>query len=650
MTPVPLGIGILSDDIERQRQAFLAAEAALARGDGDQVRDLVTRLHPYPLYPYLRYAELDADLRSATPEAVGEFLSSYAETPLAEQLRLDWLDLLAERGHWHEYLVHYRPGGSTTAQCNYLRAKLATGDRTAALAQVAPLWLVGRSQPRACDPVLDAWREAGHLTTGLVWRRIELAMAADDRQLATYLGRFLPTDGDEVDATGERTWLERWLAVDRDPRLIEDPDLFALAHPQRSAILTHGIIRLANDAPRRAVTAWDIWRKRIPFGGQEAAAVDAALGLALARVADDRALDYLDRVTATPENLPFQEQRLRVALAQEDWPKVAAWIDRMPGGIIKDERWLYWRARADEAMGLLEPSRLRFLRAAWTRGFWGFLAADRMDMPYNLSHRATQAQAALQQLIASPALRRIEELAALGREADLRREWSHFVAGLDGEDLEAAALIAHYLGWPDRTIRVLARGGHWDDMALRFPVLYEELVRREASATDLPASWIFAVIRQESAFAPHAGSQAGAVGLMQLMPATARWIAKRLARPIPSRTDLLDPQTNLALGAGYLAYVNDFFDDHPVLATAAYNAGPGRVRQWLPERAQAADIWIATIPFPETRNYVQRVLAYRIIYADRLGVADGPLADWLQPIGRAPAQTSIAADRANDDY
>ncbi|AGA91406.1 soluble lytic murein transglycosylase-like protein [Thioflavicoccus mobilis 8321] len=638
--PASLGISILTDEAERQRHDFLVAEAALARGERDSVQDLVAGLSDYPLFPYLRYAELAADLEAANPEAVAAFLETYPETPLADRLRSAWLDRLARQGRWSDYLTLYRPGGPTAERCHYLHALIATELGTEALDAVEPLWLVGRSQPAACDPVFTAWRAAARLTPSLVWQRIELAMAAGRRRLAAYLGRFLP----EAPAT-DREWLARWLAVDADPTLIEDPDSFPTDHAERDEVIAHGLVRLAAEDPERAATAWETWQSRFAPTAAQAAAVEAALGLALAQRGDERALDYLDRVPADGANQAFQERRLRIALAHEDWPRVADWIERMPPGERKTERWLYWQARAADALGQTETARHFYRQAAEVRGFWGFLAAERIGAPYNLTHQPTEAPDRLRDLVADPALRRIEELSALGREADLRREWTHLIADLDADGLQAAALVATVLDWPDIAIRTLARSGRWDDLALRFPTPHRDLVQAEATATGLPESWIYAIIRQESLFRPSAGSRAGAVGLMQLMPATARWIAPQLGHSTPTRPELLEPATNIALGAGYLAHVRDRFDGDPVLATAAYNAGPGRVRRWRPTRPEAADLWIATIPFDETRDYVERVLAYRLIYAARLGLDDGPLGRWLAPLGGTDEETP-AGDQA----
>jgi soluble lytic murein transglycosylase len=185
-------------------------------------------------------------------------------------------------------------------------------------------------------------------------------------------------------------------------------------------------------------------------------------------------------------------------------------------------------------------------------------------------------------------------------------------------------------------------------------LLYNELIRGYAQDRGLPLEWVYAVIRQESVFDADVASHAGAVGLMQLMPATAREVAREQGLPAPRRMDLIDPALNIALGTGYLAKMRQRFDGNQVLATAAYNAGPGAVSRWLPSEQMAADLWMIDIPYRETRDYVRRVMTYRVIYAHRLGLADFRVGAMFTPVrppqpaqNAAPAPASSAPGRSD---
>lgn len=609
-----------------QRSAFLGAESALKQGDRQAFELLAVGLQEYPLYPYLRFEVLRRDLDSASAEEVGQFIDDYGDTPLAERLRRIWLDRLAALSDWDGYVRLYRRGDSTERRCRYLQALTATGRADEALPQVEAVWLSGKSRPRACDPVIETWMDAGRLTTDLVWGRIGLAMDAGQTGLARYLDRFLPP--------GERTWLERWLALHGDPGRVLELGELPEPHPQRGRILAYGVERLARTSPERAAKSLDLLERRGELSEDQIRSSAAAVGFALAERGDSKGLAYLDRVSAENSNLAFQERRLRLALTLGDWPVVARWVEAMPAGPQKTEHWVYWLARAREAEGKREEALRLFRQAAAERSLWGFLAADRSGLPYRLDSRPVPADPKrIASIAQGPAGQRIRELQALERDLDVRREWYHLTRDLDAEDLKAAAVLACRWGLPDQAIFTLARSDYWDDLALRFPLLYRDEVTQQAIATGLDESLIYAVLRQESAFNPAAVSHAGAMGLMQLMPATARGVAGSLGFSRPLWSDLLDPTPNITLGSTYLAEMQDRFGGHPALAAAAYNAGPERVERWIPETPMDADLWVATIPFTETRGYVRRVLAYRVIYDHRLGRTIEPLSELMRPIG-----------------
>ncbi|MEA3275727.1 MAG: transglycosylase SLT domain-containing protein [Pseudomonadota bacterium] len=613
--------------VAEERQDFIAAEAALERDDALTFVRLAERLRDYPLYPYLHYRQLARNLDQATDRGVERFLEDYRDTPLARRLRRAWLERLAKQQRWQDYVRFYEPDSSTERLCNYLHGLILTGNRDEALGQVEPLWLTGRSQPDACDPVFDAWEQDGRLTADLVWKRIGLAMAANQLGLARYLRRSLPD--------ADRIWVDRWLAVHKNPSLILDPGTLSRHHTQEKRILAHGVRRLARGSAQQAADAWNRLRGSYDFPPDLAEDASASVGFALAEDGDARGLPYLADIRATKDNIELQERRLRIALEQRDWDRVAAWVDAMPDGQRKSEHWLYWQARALEKQGKPERARGLYEEAARERSLWGFLAAERAGQPYTLGNSPTPAaDIRVRHIEDGPASRRIAELQALGRDLEVRREWHHLTQKMGAEDLKAAAVVAQQWGWPAQAIFTLAKSDYWDDLALRFPLLHRETVRTRAQATGLDQSWIYAVIRQESAFDRSASSHAGAAGLMQLMPATARGVARSLGLGRPSREDLYDPQLNITLGSSYLAEMGQRYGGNPVLATAAYNAGPGNVDEWLPSQQLEADIWIATIPFRETRSYVRRVLTYRLIYDNRLGKPISPLGGLLRPIGR----------------
>lgn len=625
------------DNWSTQRDEFLAAEKALKKGKTSEYRRLKARLKDYPLYPYLAYKELRDRLSRAKPKEVDRFLTDYANTPLAEVLRSAWLDVLARQQRWPEFLDYYQPTTKTERHCQRLQALIATGRQAEAWPEVPPLWLRGKSQPKACDPVFTAWRQQGGLTQDLTWRRIALAMDRGQIRLARYLKRYLPRT--------EQPWVERWLRADKDPdSVLQDPAL-RKPHPQRNAILLHALEQQARYNPERAVETWAQLEGRKVFSDAQSRSAERSLALGLARSDHPQALQWLHAAEPGANDERLQDARILTALRLGEWQLAADWIDALPPQTRSDERWRYWKARSLAELGRSKEADALFQALAEERSYYGFLAADQVDAPYNLHHAEVPAtESELTEMLGRPGIQRAHELYRLDRLTSARREWRFVTRGLDRRGLQVAAKLADHWDWHDRAIFTLAKTDYWEDLELRFPLTHRRQIERQADNTELDSAWVFAVVRQESAFMHDARSRAGALGLMQLMPATAKDQARRM-RPRPSwkRRHLLEPDNNIRLGAAYLSRVFEDLYHHPVLATAAYNAGPNRVKQWLPDSELPADLWIELIPFSETRTYVRRVMTYTVIYEHRLQEEPTRISARLRPIGNPASLAARAA-------
>ncbi|MFP4062403.1 MAG: transglycosylase SLT domain-containing protein, partial [Halochromatium sp.] len=542
--------------------------------------------------------------------------------------------------------------GSTQRECWYRRALLATGraakrttgrttggeaagsaEREAeAFAGLAELYLTGRSLPAACDPLFAAWYAAGGLDSDLVWARVERALARDNAGVAAYQARYLPS--------AQQHWLERLVDVHRRPQQLLEAPLTAKQVPdtaRRQYILVHGLQRLAERAPEQAelLRASIAAAERLPAALAERA--DAAVGQALVSLGDARGLDALARLEARDDNIDLQLARLRTALRARAWSRLAEWSRELPAAADELGEWRYWRGQALMRVATSAAERAAaahaFASAAEERSLWGFLSAELVGRPLALDHRPIPvADAAVEALLASETIAPIQALQVLGRDAEVAREWRALTASMPREQRLAAAAAAARLGLVNESILTLARAAYWDDLELRFPLAHMQLVHAAAAEHGLPLDWVYAVIRQESAFAPGAASHAGAIGLMQLMPATAREVATKTGRSPPQRPDLTEPALNIALGTAYLAEMQRRFDGHPLIASAAYNAGPTTVRRWLPEAPMPGPLWMTEIPYAETRQYVRRVLTYRIIYRQRLGLAPLRVGALLRPV------------------
>lgn len=604
---------LADDPFAAERARFEAARKAFQAGQTERYRTLADGLRDYPLYPYLRYAELSAALPRARDADVRAFLDAYPGSPLADRLHRNWLAHLARQHQWQRFLAFYDPAlASVELQCQYLHATRTQPPAPEWLDAVEALWTVGKSQPDACDPVFKILTASPRMTADLVWARIGLAMQENAPSLASYLARMLPA--------GERKWVDVWREVHQRPASAQNHPALRQDTPRTREILAHAVQRLARSD---ADAAWDWWlalRETHAFTPEQQAQIQrgAALQAAIKRLPSGH--ERLAEVPEAARDRSLRDWQARSALLHQEWRALLYAIDSMPADERQADEWRYWRAWSLAEIGETETAQTLFAELAGERSYHGFLAADRLGQDYRMRHQPIPAApdelAALQR--AHPGLARAGELLRLNEIYDARREWAYAIRDLGPRELELAAVLAHRWDWHDRAIITAGRSGNLDDLELRFPVLHAQQVKRAAAKLDIDPSWIMGVMRQESAFMRDARSPAGALGLMQLMPATGSQVARMLKLPAPNASTLLQADTNITLGSNYLRHTLDSLGNE-VLATAAYNAGPHRVRRWLPEdTAVPTPLWVDTIPFSETRGYVRAVMAFATVYDERL--------------------------------
>ncbi len=627
----------LAPDLSLQRDLFVAAEKALESEDLAGFQQLKQQLTDYPLLPYLEFQELVHSLPEQTPERMRIALSGFADTPLQSQLLDHLLALLAKEGLWHSYLSFSQPGGGTERQCNRLQALIKTGRRQQAYPSVPALWLSGRSQPTACDPVFDAWITDGQLTQDLVWQRMALAMKGGKTRLARYLKRYL--------SEPEARWADSWLKLYNDPTRISQVRIDDPPHPMLAEMLTQAVQRLSWRNIDAAYQSWLGLSGQVAFSDWQHLQVARSLMGQLSR--QETTLQSQQITALLPKQYlhldsTLSEKQLQHALQTGDWELTLLTIEGLPKQEQQQDRWRYWQARALISLQRKDEGEAILKELSGDRSYYGFLAAQRLGDTPSLLHEKLDADPQLMhRLMRHPAMLRAYELHRLGRSLPARREWNLAMNRRSDDELRAAARLAEHWDWPSQAIITLARLRQWNDLELRFPLAHQAEITSLSEHAGIDTAWVFAILRQESAFMQDAKSSVGARGLMQLMPKTAEAVASELRQPFRSPDDLFQPKVNLKLGTGYLNKIYRRLQENPVLATAAYNAGPWRVERWLPKQTQAADIWIETVPYAETREYLKRVLAYTVIYNYRLGEDPSrPQTQWMQPIA-APASDSV---------
>jgi soluble lytic murein transglycosylase len=611
---------------DAQRAAFKQAYASAQQG-GDDWRQLAGSLRDYPLYPYLPAAALEHDLKQTDLAAVQAYLKQYPDWIPAADLRRDFLYELARRQDWNGFLALYQPNLGDGLTCDALQAKLSRGGTLDFDRDLADLWSKP-SLPDACDPVLSAANDQGLLTTARLWSRIERAAEAGQSGTIGKLANWLP-QADRVSAQqlaqALRDPASAVAAASRWPDTLRTREAATLA-----------LTRLAKRQSASADSAWQNLQTHFTFTPEQRDQILRTLALFHATDFDENALARLIDLPAAAQSDSTREWRARIALAQQDWNAVLDAIAAMSDAQKADGEWRYFRARALTALNRGSEAQTELASLAKEPTFFGFMAADKLSQPYAICPLQIAGDPQREQgLLARPGLLRAFELYAVGLPKFARREWSRALQGDDQTTLRLAADLANQRGWYDRAILTLNGGDALRLYDLRFPLARQDGMAAQAEQAGIDPAWAYAILRAESAWMTDARSGADARGLMQLLPATAAIVARSNGLNWNGGDSLYDPTVNITLGTRYLAQLAGRYNGAPWLSSAAYNAGPNRVDQWLSARGTLApDVFVATIPYKETREYVARVMAFSVIYDWRLNGKVVPLADRMTAIGQ----------------
>lgn len=622
-----------ADAYSTERAVFVEAWRQAGRGDTDALRQAIARIPDYPLTPYLSFELKRQTLARQRGPDMERFLATYRDWSFAGRLERQWFRSLAEAGDDAALLRYAGEARDPGVRCRVERARLARGQTDGVEAAALALWLKPDSQPRACDPLFRWWRRQGNPDPDTAWQRFGMAVEAGEYSLARYLRRYLDP-ADEMLADG---WLR--LAVRAASELSSTVDWPDRERARR--LIAWGLHRLAGSDWERADSLGQRLVARFSFSIDE-------IGPAIRRIALFRAVDLdpgaVKAIDALPPALIDQqmlEWRLRAALANGQWPEALSSIERMPAEQQLRERWRYWRARALAELRRPEAG-LVYATLSSESDYYGFLAALRSNQPLTLCSRELEADGEAQRrLLRDAEFSRAIELFRAGLAWHARWTFERVSSRISTHEQRQAALLVAGLGWHDRAIVSLGRSGAMDAYPWRFPVVERERVNAHATRHGLAPALVMGLMRAESAMQADALSPAGARGLLQLMDPTARSVARRHGIAYNGAADLYDPARNIALGTAHLGELQRRFSGDWTLVAAAYNAGISKALRWQRERPDLArDIWIETLPYYETRDYIPRVLAFATIYEWQLGKDPDVLAENL--LEQPPANTAFA--------
>ena len=563
------------------------------------------------LFPYLEYERLTHNLSSTSTATMEQFIDRYSDSPLSNQLRTHLAKRYNDEGQWDKtYLLFQDTPSAIKSRCLHLEARIELEDENSALPTAKTLWMSGRDRPRQCNALFAKLKQYKQLTHDDYWQRIGLAMDRGAKSLAKSLSKSLSRSDQQLTKT--------WITARSNPQKALKKRSLNNDNAHTRDVVAYALKRIARKNTDKARAAFRKASKKYNFDPSQQAEVNRYIAIRDALDHEPKALMSLSAVPLDSQDIQTKEWIVRLAVRQGNWKAALESINSMSAEKQDSSTWKYWKARGLEATNKSEAAKTIYQSITDNASFYGFLAADRLKQPYKmLDHRHPELNQIISTLSNKLGIQRALELLTLDMKAKGRAEWFHNLDPKNKNQMLAAAKLAQNNGFHFTSILTLSKAKAWNQVALRFPMAHESIVRLEATEQGVSPALIYGVIRRESAFDPNIVSSAKAQGLMQLIPPTAKQVARGLGLRL-SKKQVFQPRTNIKLGTAYLRTLLNRFDGNYALATASYNAGPHRMPRWAPDYPLEAARWVESIPYNETRNYVQAVLAYMTIYQYKL--------------------------------
>jgi soluble lytic murein transglycosylase len=586
---------------------YLAARDAFRNGQLQKLPDYATRLKDSPLLPYLQYWQLTSQIKIASADDIRYFIDRNSDTPLSNKLRVDWLRQLAQQQNWTTYLDLYplAVNPDLSLQCYALQGRIQQNQPTA-ITEAKQLWLTNKDLPGACDPLFINLINGQQISNDNIWQRIRLLLANNNSASATAWSAYLDTP-----LTDKQLSL-----ANSSPDTLLSSGALNLSQRDQREISIYAVIRLATRDAAQAMQQWQRVKEQFPKADRQYTWAQIALHAARQHLPEAYDwFEYSDIAQLSDEQYAW---RTRAALWQGNWRNVQTSILAMPDSLRNESTWRYWLARAYKTQNKTLAANTLFVTLSKEYNFYGLLAEEELGATVgNLTINVNVSNDEIAAIQRIPAIQRALALYQMDLRTEANNEWSWATRDFDDRRLLAAAELARQYNWLDRAINTADRTQQLHNFDLRFLAPYRDKAKQYAKESGLDEAWVYGLIRQESRFVSHAKSGVGASGLMQIMPATAHWIAKKLGIKSFQTADLHDLDTNMQFGMYYLKSIQQSLDNSDVLATAAYNAGPSRARRWRADRAIEGAVYAENIPFSETRDYVKKVISNAIFYARR---------------------------------
>lgn len=598
-----------------QDSDFLGAREAFQKGDIPLLNSYATRLEKHVLWPYVDYFQHRSLINTMDAATIRHFLSRYEGSLVADRLRSDWLKVLGKSRQWQLFDAEYPLviTKDTELQCYYYQRHLSIKN-IAVIAEVRALWFTSNILD-SCASVFQTPIDSGQISLSDIWKRVRVALAEGKTTAAIRISRYLSNANETLNIKE----LDR---AARSPKKYLDSIHSQVTSRSTREIALFALLQLLRNDIDQSFAQWQKVKNRLPAPDRSYFLVK--LGYRAALQHDPRALSWFREAqnnvqphTASDKVLGWH---VRAALRARNWNEVLNAIAKMSSGEQQFDSWRYWKARALKEKKQIVEAQPILTSLSEEHSFYGQLAREELgkelhfsDKSYQINNREASAMSQ------RPGVQRTIALARMNLRTEAYHEWSWTVRDFSDPELLAAAEVARRSGLYDRSINTANRTVSQHDFKMRYPFPHREIMKKVIHPYGLDEALVYGLIRQESRFITDIKSNVGASGLMQLMPATASWVAKKLGMNDFRQYMLADVSTNLQLGTYYLNHVLVSLYDQPVLALAAYNAGPGRARRWRDSvNTLEGAIYAETIPFNETRDYVKKVMENAMYYAQVL--------------------------------
>jgi soluble lytic murein transglycosylase len=571
----------------------------------------------YILTPYAEYWQMLLNLETASHQEVNDFLIQNATFPFADRLRGEWLKKLGKAKDWSAFLdvySQYQQDDATVACYAAIANAEVNGFQT--LEGVKSLWMQAKEQPSNCNAVYDLMQSSGVLTDEDVLMRFRLALSENRLSLAKAIAK----RARGIDAA----FIKKMDTANASPQLLINKKMLNAKSVYGRELYLYALNQIAKVDSIQALTAF----KKIDhlFNAEEKSYFYAGLAFLAAKRHEPNALSWYKLADNTALSKDQLEWYARIALRQEDWKAVLEVTELMSVEQAEEPVWRYWRARALKANNQQLEANALFAVLTTERHFYGWLAQEELgptmgSQPVSFVPNDAEVTA----FARLEPVKRAEALQRLDFRWEAKLEWALATEGLEDRELITASEFASRKKWFDLAVATADKTTEVHNFSLRYPTPYRDLMRPAAKQQNIDEAWVYGIIRQESRFMHYAKSNVGAAGLMQVMPATAKWVANKAGWRDYHNGMIHDIDTNISLGTHYMKYTVDQFNGQEVMATAAYNAGPSRAKKWMAAKPLEGAIYAETIPFTETRNYVKKVMANAHLYAKQLGLEPVPL-------------------------